>query len=64
MKRLLMILTIPMLLAGCEETVESGHETAKEITGSNMINQGKQVQQQLRDIDRQQQERYRQLDQQ
>ena len=64
MKHLLIILTIPMLLAACEETVESGHETAKEITGSNMINQGKQVQQQLHDIDQQQQERYQQLDQQ
>lgn len=63
MKQLLMILFIPMLLAACEETVESGHETAREITGSNMIDQGKKVQQQLHDIDQQQQERFKQLDQ-
>ena len=64
MKRLLLTLLIPLLLTACEEAKEPGHETAREITGSNLIQQGKQVQQQLHDIDQQQQERFKELDQQ
>ena len=64
MKRFLLILFTAMLFTACEEAKESGHETAREITASNLMNQGKQVQQQLHDIDQQQQERFKQLDQQ
>lgn len=64
MKRLLLILSIPLLIAGCDDAKKAGDETAREITGANMIEQGRQTQQQLHDIDRQQQERFKQLDQQ
>jgi len=64
MKRLLLTLLIPLLLSACEQAGESGHEAAREITGSNLIQQGKQVQQQLHDIDQQQKEHYKELDQQ
>ena len=64
MKKLLLILSLSLLLAACEQTKETGDETAREITGANMIEQGRQTQQQLHDIDRQQKERFKQLDQQ
>ncbi|NOR72654.1 MAG: hypothetical protein GQ467_02090 [Mariprofundaceae bacterium] len=64
MKKLLLILSLPLLLAACEQAREAGDETAREITGGNMIEQGRQTQQQLHDIDQQQQERFKQLDQQ
>jgi hypothetical protein len=63
MKRLLFILSIPLLFTACEQAKEAGDETTREITGSNLIEQGRQTQQQLQDIDQQQQERFKQLDQ-
>lgn len=63
MKKILFILSIPLLLAACEQAKEAGDETAREITGSNMIKQGKQLQQQLETIDQQQKQRLKQLDQ-
>ncbi|MDX8403140.1 MAG: hypothetical protein R8K54_01875, partial [Mariprofundaceae bacterium] len=64
MKKVFFILSMALRLTACEQAQETGNETAREITGSNMIKQGKQVQQQLHNIDQQQQERYKQLDEQ
>ncbi len=64
MKILLLILSMPFLFTGCDDAKQAGDETAREITGANMIERGRQTQQQLHDIDRQQQERFKQLDQQ
>ena len=64
MKQQVLTLLIPLLLTACEQAEESGHEAVRDITGSHLIQQGKQVQQQLHDIDQQQQGRFKQLDQQ
>lgn len=64
MKNVILMLSISLLLIACEQAKEAGDETAREITGSNMIQQGKQVQKQLDDINRQQQQRLEQLDEQ
>jgi hypothetical protein len=58
------VLSIPLLFAACEQAKEAGDETAREITGSNLIKQGRQTQQQLHDINRLQQQRLEQIDQQ
>lgn len=63
MKKILLILSMPLLLLACEQAKEAGDETAREITGSNMIKQGKQVQQQLNDINEQQQARFKEMEQ-
>ena len=63
-KRLLFLSAAMLLIAGCDDAKEAGDETAREITGGNLIKQGRQTQQQLHDIDQQQQERFKQLDQQ
>ena len=52
------------LLVGCDDAMEAGDETAREVTGSNMIQQGKQVEQKLHEIERQQQQHMEQLNQQ
>jgi PBP1b-binding outer membrane lipoprotein LpoB len=64
MKTIFFIITAALLIAGCDDVKKAGDETAREITGSNLIKQGRQTQQQLHDIDQQQQERFKQLDQQ
>ena len=64
MKKLIFTFAILFLIAGCDDAKKVGDETAREITGSNLIKQGRQTQQQLQDIDQQQQERFKQLDQQ
>ncbi len=61
MQKLIFIFAVLFLIAGCDDAKKAGDETAREITGSNMIKQGKQVQQQLESINQQQQERYEQL---
>ena len=60
MKKIFFLIAVALLIAGCEEAKEAGDETAREITGSNMIKQGRQVQQQLGSINRQQQQRLEQ----
>ena len=52
------------LLVGCDDAMEAGDDTARELTGTNMVEQGRAVQQQLHDIDRQQQQRLKELEQQ
>jgi membrane protein involved in colicin uptake len=64
MKQLLFILFVALLLTGCEEAKEAGDKTAREITGANMVEQGRAVEQQLHDIDRQQQQRLKEPEQQ
>jgi len=64
MIKLLIILSMPLMFAGCDDVKKAGDETAREITGANMIDQGRAAQQQLKAIDQQQQERFKQLDQQ
>jgi len=64
MKKMLMILFIPLMLVGCDDVKKAGDETAREITSANMIDRDRVTQQQLKAIDQQQQERFKQLDQQ
>ncbi len=62
MKQTILVIGVLLMLSGCNEAKEAGDETAREITGANMIEQGRAVQQQLHDIDRQQQQRFEQLE--
>lgn len=64
MKTALFLFTALLLIAGCDDAKKAGDETAREITGANMIEQGKKTRQQLKAIDQQQQQRFEQLDQQ
>jgi len=64
MKRLLLMIFIPLLLTGCDDAKKEGNETAREITGAHLIEQGKKTQQQLKAIEQQQQKRFDQLNQQ
>jgi hypothetical protein len=64
MKKMFFVIAAALLIAGCDDAKKAGDDTAREITGSNLIKQGRQTQQQLHDIDQQQQERFKQLDQQ
>ena len=64
MKKALFILSMPLLFTACEQSRDAGDETVREISGSNMMQQGRQMQQQLHGINEQQKERYEQLDQQ
>jgi len=63
MNKLIFLFISALLLAGCEEAKQAGDETVREITGSNMIRQGEQVQQQLHNIERQKQDRVEQMQQ-
>lgn len=62
MKKLLFVLFMPLLLAACEQTKEAGDETARELTGSNMIEQGNAMKAKIKGIEAQQQQRYEQVD--
>jgi len=62
MVRLLCIVSIAFLLGACEQAKEEGDEAARELTGSNMIQQGNAMKQQIKVIEQQQQERLKQLD--
>jgi len=53
---------IAFLLGACEQTKEAGDKTARELTGNHMIQQGNAMKQQIKDIEQQQQERLKQLD--
>jgi hypothetical protein len=64
MNKLIFLFTVLFLITGCDDAKKVGNETAREITGANMIEQGKRTQQQLKAIDQQQQARFKQLDQQ
>ena len=61
MRKVLFILSMPLLLLACEQ---AGDKAAREITGSNMIKQKKQLQQQLNGISEQQQARFKEMEQQ
>jgi len=63
MKLLIFLFTVLFLITGCEDAKKTGDETAREITGSNLIKQGQKTQQQLNAIDQQQQERFKQPNQ-
>jgi len=62
MRKVLCMVSIAFLLAACEQVKEAGDETAQELTGSNMIQQGNAMKQQIKGIEQQQQERLKQLD--
>jgi len=64
MKKLILLFAALFLIGGCDDAKKAGDETAREITGSNLIKQGQKTQQQLLDINQQQKERYEQLEQQ
>lgn len=53
-----------MLIAGCDDTKEAGQDTVRQLSGSSMIQQKKVMKQKLQQLDQQQQEQYKQLDQQ
>jgi len=52
------------LLVGCGDAMKVGNDTARELTGAHMVQQGKQAEQKLHEIERQQQQRMEQLNQQ
>jgi len=62
MKAVLCMLSAFFLLAACEQAKEAGDETARELTGSNMIKQKNHVQQQLQAIEKQQLQNLKQLE--
>ncbi|MBN4061288.1 hypothetical protein JYT58_00040 [bacterium AH-315-G11] len=62
MKKALCMVIIAFLLAACEQTKEAGDEAARELTGSNMIQQGNAMKQQIKGIEQQQHERLKMLD--
>jgi len=62
MKIVLCILSALFLLTACEQAKEAGDETARELTGSNLIQQGNAMKQQIKGVEQRQQERLRQLD--
>jgi len=61
MKLVLWMLLFGFLI-GCEQVNEAGNKTARELTGSNMIEQKKQIEQKLQGIELQQKQRFEQLD--
>jgi len=62
MKMLLFSLLMTLLLGACEQAKDAGDETARELTGSNMVKQGNVLKEQIKDIELQQQQRLQQLD--
>ncbi|HKJ60767.1 MAG TPA: hypothetical protein VKA94_02050 [Hyphomicrobiales bacterium] len=64
MHRIFIVLVAAAFIAGCDDAKESADETVRDVTGANMIEQGKAVQQQLHQIDQQQKQRFEQLDEQ
>jgi len=53
-----------ILVAGCDDTKQAGDNTARELTGSNMLKQEQKAQQQIEVIKQQQQQRIDEMDQQ
>lgn len=62
MKKLLFVLFMPLLLAACEQAKEAGDETARELTGGNMIKQGDAMKAKIKGIEAQQKQHFEQLD--
>jgi len=56
------MVSIVFLLAACEQAKEAGDETARELTGSNMIEQGNAMKQQIKAIEQQQKQNLKQLE--
>lgn len=56
-----MLLFLTLAMAACEQANQSADEAARELTGSNMTQQGKAVRQHMHEIERQQQQRFKQL---
>jgi|UPI00035FE2FF hypothetical protein len=62
MRKVLCMVSIVFLLAACEQAKEAGDETARELTGSNMIEQGNAMKQQIKGIEQQQKQNLQQLE--
>ncbi len=62
MGRLLCMVSIAFLLVACEQAKDAGDETARELTGSNMIQQSNAMKQHIKVVEQQQQEHLKQLD--
>ena len=60
-KRLL-IMTMLLILAGCEQAQEAGDDAARELTGSNMLQQKKAVERQLQSIEHHQADRLKEIE--
>ena len=62
MKRLLCLGLLVFLLAACEQAKEAGDNTARELTGSNMMKQGNAMKAKIKGIEQQQKESLKQLE--
>ncbi|MDQ6975185.1 MAG: hypothetical protein Q9M22_01320 [Mariprofundaceae bacterium] len=62
MKKVLWIVLLSMLLFGCDEAKESADQTTREITGGNMVKQGKAMKKQLEDINALQEKRMEKME--
>lgn len=56
--RALFVVMAALAITGCDDAKKAGDDTARELTGANMIEQGKKTQQQLKNIDQLQQQRF------
>jgi len=59
-----MVMITLACVTGCGDTEQNTDDTVRDVTGANMIEQGRGVQDRLHEIDQQQQQRFEQLDQQ
>ncbi|MFQ5581699.1 MAG: hypothetical protein ACE5F3_03610 [Mariprofundaceae bacterium] len=55
--KVLIVVAMLFFLGGCEQAKEAGNDAARELTGSNMIQQKKVVEKQLQSINRRQTDR-------
>ncbi len=62
MKAVLCMLSVIFLLLACEQAKEAGDETARELTGSNMIERGNAMKQQIKTVEQQQKQNLQQLE--
>lgn len=60
--KLLLTMTMLLILAGCEQAQEVGDDTARELTGSNMLQQKKTVERQLQSIEHHQADRLKEIE--
>jgi len=61
MRMILTMLVLFGFLTGCEQAKDAGDETARELTGGNMVEQKKVIERQLQGIEAQQEKRLEQL---
>jgi hypothetical protein len=62
MKLFLISISLLLALTACDDAKKAGDDTARELTGSNMVQQEKKMKQQLNAIEQQQAERMKQIE--